>query len=198
MSKNLKLYITISLILIGTWLYATPYLTISTMKKAYENNDATKFSSYVNYPSLRESFKNTFKAAINKEMMKDSDKDGLGNLGKAFSIAMASAFIDSLVESFVLPESLVMMMEGKTPKVFESNKKTANKKTATSSSEKKYNISMGYDGIDYFVLDAKDDKNEIQFSFVFFSLNFLILNSQKYVSHKILFHLLYSSQYSIL
>ena len=101
MSKNLKLYITISLILIGTWLYATPYLTISTMKKAYENNDATKFSSYVNYPSLRESFKNTFKAAINKEMMKDSDKDGLGNLGKAFSIAMASAFIDSLVESFV-------------------------------------------------------------------------------------------------
>ena len=95
-------------------------------------------------------------------MMKDSDKDGLGNLGKAFSIAMASAFIDSLVESFVLPESLVMMMEGKTPKVFESNKKTA-----TSSSEKKYNISMGYDGIDYFVLDAKDDKNEIQFSFVF-------------------------------
>ena len=162
MSKNLKLYITISLILIGTWLYATPYLTISTMKKAYENNDATKFSSYVNYPSLRESFKNTFKAAINKEMMKGSDKDGLGNLGKAFSIAMASAFIDSLVESFVLPESLVMMMEGKTPKVFESNKKTA-----TSSSAKKYNISMGYDGIDYFVLDAKDDKNEIQFSFVF-------------------------------
>jgi len=162
MSKNLKLYITISLILIGTWLYATPYLTISTMKKAYENNDATKFSSYVNYPSLRESFKNTFKAAINKEMMKDSDKDGLGNLGKAFGIAMASAFIDSLVESFVLPESLVMMMEGKTPKVFESNKKTA-----TSSSAKKYNISMGYDGIDYFVLDAKDDKNEIQFSFVF-------------------------------
>ena len=26
---------------------------------------------------------------------------------------------------------------------------------------------MGYDGIDYFVLDAKDEKNEIQFSFVF-------------------------------
>jgi hypothetical protein len=162
MSKNLKLYITISLILIGTWLYATPYLTISTMKKAYENNDATKFSSYVNYPSLRESFKNTFKAAINKEMMKDSDKDGLGNLGKAFSIALASAIIDPLVESFVTPESLVMMMEGKKPKVIESNKKTA-----TSSSEKKSNISMGYDGIDYFILDAKDDKNEIQFSFVF-------------------------------
>jgi hypothetical protein len=162
MSKNLKLYITISLILIGTWLYATPYLTISTMKKAYENNDATKFSSYVNYPSLRESFKNTFKAAINKEMMKDSDKDGLGNLGKAFSIALASAIIDPLVESFVTPESLVMMMEGKKPKVIESKKKTA-----TSSSEKKSNISMGYDGIDYFILDAKDDKNEIQFSFVF-------------------------------
>ena len=159
MSKNQKLYITISLILIGAWLYATPYLTIYTMKKAIENNDATKFSSHVNYPSLRESFKNIFKAAINKEMMKDSDKDGLG---KAFSIAIASAIIDPLVDSFVTPESLVMMMEGKKPKINESNKKTA-----TSSSEKKSNISMGYDGIDYFVLDAKDEKNEIQFSFVF-------------------------------
>ena len=107
MSKNQKLYITISLILIGSWLYATPYLTIYTMKKAIENNDATKFSSHVNYPSLRESFKNIFKAAINKEMMKDSDKDGLG---KAFSIAFASAIIDPLVDSFVTPESLVMMM----------------------------------------------------------------------------------------
>ena len=164
MTKNQKLYTTISLILIGTWLYATPYLTIYTMKKASENNDATKFSSYVNYPSLRESFKNTFKAAFNKELMRDSDKeeDGLGNLGKAFGIAMASAIIDPLVESFVTPESLAMMMEGKKPKGNESNEKTA-----TNSNEKKSSISMGYDGIDCFVLDAKDDKNEIQFSFVF-------------------------------
>lgn len=134
------------------------------MKKAAEYNDANKFSSYVNYPSLRESFKNTFKAAFNKELMKDSDKDedGLGNLGKAFGIALASAIIDPLVESFVTPESLAMMMEGKNPKGNESNEKTA-----ANSNEKKSNISMGYDGIDYFVLDAKDDKNEIQFSFVF-------------------------------
>jgi len=163
MTKNKKLYTTIILILIGTWLYATPYLTIYTMKKASENNDATKFSSYVNYPSLRESFKNTFKAAFNKEMMKDSNsEDGLGTLGKAFGIAMASALIDPLVESFVTPESLAMMMEGKKPKGNESNEKTA-----TNSNEIKSNVSMGYDGIDYFVLNAKDDKNEIQFSFVF-------------------------------
>jgi hypothetical protein len=163
MTKNKKLYTTIILILIGTWLYATPYLTIYTMKKASENNDATKFSSYVNYPSLRESFKNTFKAAFNKEMMKDSNsEDGLGTLGKAFGIAMASALIDPLVESFVTPESLAMMMEGKKPKGNEGKEKTA-----TNSNEIKSNVSMGYDGIDYFVLNAKDDKNEIQFSFVF-------------------------------
>ena len=164
MSKIQKLYLTISLILIGTWLYATPYLAIYSMKKAAENNDATKFSSYVNYPSLRESFKNTFKAAFNKELMKDSDKgeDGLGNLGKVFGIALASAVIDPLVESFVTPESLAMMMEGKKPKNSERNKNTSSK-----DNEKKSNISMGYDGMDYFVLDAKDDKNEIQFSFVF-------------------------------
>jgi hypothetical protein len=164
MTKNQKLYTTISIILIGTWLYATPYLTIYSMKKASENNDETKFSSYINYPSLRESFKNTFKAAFNKELMKDSNEgeDGLGNLGKVFGIALASAVIDPLVESFVTPESLAMMMQGKKPKGNESNKKTA-----TNSNEKKSNLSMGYDGIDYFVLDAKDDKNEIQFSFVF-------------------------------
>ena len=161
MSKIQKLYLTISLILIGTWLYATPYLTIYSMKKAAENNNATKFSSYVNYPSLRESFKNTFKAAFNKEIMKDSD-DGLGTAGKAFGIALAAAFIDPLVDSFVTPESLAMMMEGKKPK--DGARK---EKTATNDNEKKSNISMGYDGIDYFVLDAKDDKDEIQFSFVF-------------------------------
>lgn len=161
MSKNQKLYTTISLILIGTWLYATPYLTIYSMKKAAENNDATRFSSYVNYPSLRESFKNTFKAAFNKELMKDSD-DGLGVAGKAFGIALASAVIDPLVDSFVTPESLAMMMDGKKPKPNEPNKKIT-----SNDGEKKSNISMGYDGIDYFVLDAKDNKDEIQFSFVF-------------------------------
>jgi len=67
MSKNQKLYITISLILIGTWLYATPFLTLYSMKKA----------------------------AFNKELMKDSDKgeDGLGNLGKVFGIALAFSIL---------------------------------------------------------------------------------------------------------
>ena len=93
----------------------------------------------------------------------NSKKTEFQNSSSCFSvIAFASAIIDPLVDSFVTPESLVMMMEGKKPKINESNKKTA-----TSSSEKKSNISMGYDGIDYFVLDAKDEKNEIQFSFVF-------------------------------
>ena len=133
------------------------------MKKAAEYNDATKFSSYVNYPSLRESFKNTFKAAFNKEMMKDSNsEDGLGTLGKAFGIAMASAVIDPVVDSFVTPESLAMMMEGKKPKANERNKNQPSNDV-----EKKSNISMGYDGIDYFVLNAKNEKGEIQFSFVF-------------------------------
>ncbi len=164
MKKIQKLYIGIALILFGTWLYATPYLTIYSMKKAAENNDATKFSSYVNYPSLRESFKNTFKAAFNKEMLKDNgkDEDGLGNIGKAFGIALASAVIDPLVDSLVTPESLAMMMKGKKPK---GNDKSKN--TVSNDTEKKSNISMGYDGIDYFVLNAKDDKDEIQFSFVF-------------------------------
>lgn len=164
MKKIQKLYIAIALILFGTWLYATPYLTIYSMKNAAENNDATKFSSYVNYPSLRESFKNTFKAAFNKQMLKDKDKneDGLGKIGKAFGIAFASAIIDPLVDSFVTPESLAMMMEGKKPK---ENVNSKNK--ASNNNESKSNISMGYDGIEYFVLNAKDDKDEIQFSLVF-------------------------------
>ena len=175
MSKNQKLYITISLILIGTWLYATPYIAIYSMKQAAEDGNATIFSSYVNFPSLRESFKNTLKAVFNKELMKDSDSaDGLGNLGKVFGVALVSAMVDPLVDSFITPENISMMMEGKKPEIKDpANPKNKTNPTNENSGEKKPVIHMGYEGFDYFVLEVKNEKDEVQIALLFERKNFV-------------------------
>lgn len=113
------------------------------MKSAAEAKDAVRLSEYVNYPELKESLKASFNAKLASEVLKKKDADPFSAMGAA----MVTAFINPMIDVFVAPESLAMMMKGDTPQV--------NKNAATSeSSDTDVATSRSYESFDRFVVTA--------------------------------------------
>lgn len=90
------------------YLYATPYIALNNIKKAAQAGDSDTVSKYIDYPSVRQSFKDQMNAMMMKEMVNQED-DGFAALGAM----LASTMVDKMIDGFVTPEGLTMMMQGK-------------------------------------------------------------------------------------
>lgn len=105
--KLIGAFIAIVVVICG-YLYATPYLAINNIKKAAQAGDSEKVSKYIDYPSVRQSFKDQMNAMMMKEMANQKD-DGFAALGAM----LASTMVDKMIDGFVTPEGMTMMMKGK-------------------------------------------------------------------------------------
>ena len=89
-------------------LYFGPHWTIYRMKSAIDAKDATAFSSYVDFPALKESVKAQLMLKMNDMMKSDGMKDipfaGLGQM-------IGMGVINQMVESLVSPAGVMLMME---------------------------------------------------------------------------------------
>ncbi|WP_411687973.1 DUF2939 domain-containing protein [Acinetobacter indicus] len=108
MNKKIIGAIIALVVVICGYLYATPYLAINNIKKAAQAGDSEKVSKYIDYPSVRQSFKDQMNAMMMKEMVNQED-DGFAALGAM----LASTMVDKMIDGFVTPEGLTMMMQGK-------------------------------------------------------------------------------------
>lgn len=108
MNKKILAAIVALLVVICGYLYASPYLAINSIKKAAQAGDSEKVSKYIDYPSVRQSFKDQMNAIMMKEMANHKD-DGFAALGAM----LASTMVDKMVDSFITPEGMTMMMKGK-------------------------------------------------------------------------------------
>jgi tetratricopeptide (TPR) repeat protein len=157
MSKEGKLAIVTVLITFGVWFYFTPYLAVRGMKSAAEEQNAAQLSRYVNFPTLKESLKAGFNAQIASEIVQMKE----ANPSAALGAAMAVALVNPMVDAFVTPESLAMVMKGENPQPGGEN-----------SQMKKFdpdvNMSMSYEGFDHFVVMVKKkNNNDEPIGFVF-------------------------------
>ena len=105
--KLIGALITIVVVICG-YLYASPYLALNNIKKAAEAGDTEKLSTYIDYPSVRESFKSQVKASVMKDMA-NSNSDGWEALGEMLAVAM----VDKVVDAMVTPEGVTLMLQGK-------------------------------------------------------------------------------------
>jgi len=106
-----KLKITIGALLalalsIGAHWYYSPYIAMDSMVKAAKAKDADKFNEYVDYPSLRESFKGQFSAMMAEVMDKQPS-----NPFSAFGAMLGMTLINQMVDGLVRPELVMKMME---------------------------------------------------------------------------------------
>lgn len=96
------------IILILGYLYASPYIAMNSIKNAAQAGDSEKLSKYIDYPSVRQSFKDQMNAYMFKEMA-SKQADGWEALGAM----MASAMVDKMIDAFITPEGMTLMLQGK-------------------------------------------------------------------------------------
>ncbi|HEX9955353.1 MAG TPA: DUF2939 domain-containing protein [Allosphingosinicella sp.] len=79
----------------GTWYYVSPGMTVKAMVEAAQKNDEAAFSSYVDYPALREDMKSELTNRLQQEAKRDNSAEA--KLGLAMGMAMMNPIVDSMV-----------------------------------------------------------------------------------------------------
>lgn len=147
MSKGKVLMFTCFIVMVSVAsFYFTPYLAVFNMKKATERQDADALSRYVDYPALRESLKANFSAMMASEMAQDD------NLFGAFGTALGALLANQMIDVFITPENLAMMIKGQEPQIGNSEKQHTEIQSTKSDAE----FSMSYDGLNQFVVKIKN------------------------------------------
>ena len=90
-------------VLLGSWLFATPYLAYRGMHAAAQVGDAEKLSGYIDYPVLRENLK----ATLNAKLLGRASAESSGNLFAGLGAALASVVVGPMVESSMKPTARI-------------------------------------------------------------------------------------------
>lgn len=157
MSIKPKYLVAVLSLILSLWFYFTPHMVVNNMKSAAKAKDAAKLSEYVNYPALKENLKTNLNSELTSVAINKSKTDPFSAMGAA----MATMFIDPLINTLVTPEGLSMMMNGDATQA-----RTGNAATRPSDSDVK--TSMSYESFDRFVVTAtKEDAVEESIDLIF-------------------------------
>ena len=96
------------LVIFAIYLYASPYIALNNIKKAAEQGDADKLSGYIDFPSVKQSIKDQFKAAMVEDLATSDEQDGFEALGTM----LAAAMIDPLIDGMITPDGVALMLQG--------------------------------------------------------------------------------------
>ena len=110
MNKKLKLTLIISPIIIIFLYFFTALYSFHQFHKGIYYNDKKLIKDYVEWDELRENFKNYINIQLLKETQKSDDLKDLGEFGILLS-GLASKFVESMVDSYLNPEGLSMLIE---------------------------------------------------------------------------------------
>lgn len=89
------------------YLSATPYIAAHRMLTAVTDGDAETLSEYIDFPALRQSFKDQLNAA-----MLDAAKDESNPFG-ALGALLGGAIVERVIDAYVTPAGIMTMMKGK-------------------------------------------------------------------------------------
>lgn len=145
------------IVLIGGYFYASPYLVLNSIKGAVKSGDSEKVSAYIDFDSVRQSFKSQMNAYMVKEIG-SKDTNGFEALGTM----MASAMVDKMVDAIVTPEGMTLMLQGKNVK--ESLTGNSSDSKNSESNAQKLDYSTRYLSMNKFevTFKRKDDDKELK------------------------------------
>ncbi|MFW1950602.1 DUF2939 domain-containing protein [Acinetobacter beijerinckii] len=149
MNKKITWSIVAIVFAIFAYLYASPYLVLNNIKNAAQSGDSEKLSTYIDYPSVRQSFKDQMNAYMLKEMAKH-DNDGFAALGTM----LASTMVDKMIDGIVTPEGMTMMMQGKNLK--DSAQDSVQQEESSIQDEHQPDYKSGYTSLNDFEILIKD------------------------------------------
>ncbi|MDR2019049.1 MAG: DUF2939 domain-containing protein [Syntrophobacterales bacterium] len=164
MGNALKVWlIGIIVIIMGAGFYFTPHLAIHNMKRAIEVKDFDTFSGYIDYPALRENLKASINTLLIDKATKTGDRNPLGFLGTAF----ASVMVGPMVDIFITPENLAVLMKGEKPDLG-NHRRGSLKRPEKSRKDMGPDISMSYKSFNRFTMRIREketDDDGVEFIF---------------------------------
>ena len=149
MNKKLIGALIAIVVIICGYLYATPYLALNNIKKAAQAGDSDTVSKYIDYPSVRQSFKDQMNAKMAKELM-NQDNDGFAALGAM----LASTMVDKMIDGIVTPEGMTLMLKGKDLRGTQQDSQDT--QTAETQEQTKPEYEAGYTSMNDFEVVIKD------------------------------------------
>lgn len=153
--KIIGALIAVVVLLAGGYYYASPYLVLSSIKSAAKAGDSEKLSAYIDYPSVRQSFKDQ----MNTYMVKDiASKDTNG--WEALGTMIATTMVDKMVDAVITPEGVTLMLQGKDFR--DSLKHSSEESSEQSSSKEKLDYSTRYLSMNLFEVTLKNPDNDKQ------------------------------------
>ncbi len=153
--KLIGALIAVIVVLVGGYYYASPYLVLNSIKSAAQAGDSEKVSAYIDYPSVRQSFKDQMNAYMVKDLA-SKDTDGWEALGTM----IATTMVDKMVDAVVTPEGMTLMLQGKDFK--ESLKPHTEQSSDQTTPKEKLDYSTRYLSINLFEVTLKNPNNDKQ------------------------------------
>ena len=136
-----------------------PYRTVDELETALLTSDRDKLEATVDFAKLRQNLKDQLNAVIAGELSNSNDSSGLNLI----TADWASKMIDNLIDSFVTPEAIVNMTQGRTPA------------DSTNSEDKHESLfkdaEFGYESISRFVVTTEENGQTTDFVFERYGLD---------------------------
>ncbi len=104
-----KIFNTVVVVALG-WFIGSPYVTVHQIKTAIEEDNDEAFVRQIDFPALRENFKEQLQDAWQKKMGIPEENRSIGSLVGA---GFGSILIDTMVDQYVTPSALTEMMRWK-------------------------------------------------------------------------------------
>ncbi len=121
--------------------YYSPLLTMHRIYTAANQGETDRLPDHVDFPALRENLKATAMTAMSRSLQKNEDLD---NPFAKLGMALATTFVNAIVEMMVSPAGLSALIKGGKPPDLESLTKSSNdSKTPDEPKSKKQKISFG-------------------------------------------------------
>ena len=148
-------------VLLGAYYAASPWLTVNKLKQAFEKKDTRQIEKIVDFPELREDFKEVAKATV----MKNAAKELEGNPFAALGMMMANALIDPLIDSVISPAGLQALlstgeMSVQPSDVLNENNSWSSKESTTEEFQPSPDLSvkMNYTDLNEFKIELSNKK----------------------------------------
>lgn len=110
----------LALLILAGYFFATPYLTIASIKSSLSERNAEALSENIDFPVLRQNLKDQLNFVVMNAGMNELDDNPFSGL----VTMMASNMVDGMVDAFISPTGLASIMQGEEPSLGTDNTQT--------------------------------------------------------------------------
>src|SRR5687768_15093387 len=125
--KRITIVRSVICLVILLWIYAMPYLTFYRIDVAAESGDTETLEALIEFPAFRESVKEALQAKVAQKLGSVLEIKPLTALGQR----LTGRVINPLVNRFVSPKGIAILMSGKQPTADEQPSQSDFKEEAT-------------------------------------------------------------------